>query len=273
MKILRYIKTILIAGPMILFNHFVFNIKFARHPEKYSFEYRFKKAQKEIRFVLKLMHVDYKFDGLDKFYNLKEKGLIISNHLSDADPLILIANSTKPVTFISKIETFKFPFVGKIAKALEVFPLDRKNLMNQVGQIRDIVNFLKDPSKPSVIVYIEGTRNRHPETPCQDFHPGTLKIAMMAGVPLISVATYGTFRILDKKSYTPRVLTQFKVLNIRQPKDFKGANTNDLAVEMKKEIDKEVDNMRKIDVEFIKNQKMSKKRKEKELLVDQRVLS
>lgn len=273
MKILRYIKTILIAGPMIIFNHFVYFKKFAKHPDKYPLEYRFKKVQKEIRFVLKLMHTDYKFDNLDKFYNLKGKGLIISNHLSDIDPLILIANSEKPVTFISKLETFKFPFVGVIAKALEVFPLDRKNLMNQIGQIKNIVNYLKDPNKPSVIVYIEGTRNKKPENPCLDFHPGTLKIAMMAGVPLISVATYGTFRVLDKKSYMGKYLTQFKVLNIRDSKDLKDKNTNDLAIELKNEIDAEVDNMRKIDVEFLKTQRLTKRRREIELSVDKRVIS
>lgn len=273
MKILRYIKTIFVAGPKIIYYHFKYMVKFAKNPSKYPLEYRFGKVQILVRYVLDLMHVDYNFKGMDKFYNLKGNALIVSNHLSDADPMILIANSKKPVTFISKIETFKFPFAGKIAKALEVFPLDRKNLMNQVKQIRNIVSYLKDKNKPSVIVYIEGTRNKHPENPCLDFHPGSLKIAQNAGVPLVSVATYGTFRILDKKSCLKRVPTHFSLLKIRTPEEIKDANTSELAIELKKEIDAEVDRLRKVDLDYLKTLNLSKKKFELESFCDSRVKS
>lgn len=272
-KILRLTKAVLIAGFPILFYHFFYMIRFAKHPEKYSFDYRYKIAQKEIRFVLKLLHVDYNTQGIESFYDMKEKGLIISNHLSDIDPLILIAQSEKPMTFISKMENFKVPFLGKVAKALEVFPLDRKNIMNQISQIKDIVNYLKDNSKPSVIVYIEGTRNRNPENPCLDFHAGTLKMAQMAGVPLVSLATYGTFRVLSKKSYLKRVPTYFKFIKIRSSEEVKSINTTELAQILKNEIDEAVDDFRRVDLKYFDSIKISKKAKELETSYDIRVKS
>lgn len=271
MKKLQYIKVLLRCGLKVIYYHFRYILKFVKHPEKYPLEYRYKIIRKEITFVLKRFHIDYNLKGFEKFTKLDGKALIVSNHLSDADPLILIAASEKPITFVSKIEAFKFPFVGKIAKALEVFPLDRKNIINQIGQIKDIVKYLKDPNKPSVIIYIEGTRNRYPENPCLEFHPGTLKIAQMAGCPLISFATYGTFRILDGKSYVKPYPTSLSFINVYDPNEVKEMNTSLLAEKLKKEIDDEVDSLRKYDLDFVLKTKISDKRKKLETRVDARV--
>ena len=232
-----------------------------------------KKAKKEIKMVLKLLHIDYKCEDIEKFYNLKSKGLIISNHLSGIDPLILIAISDKPITFISKSENLKVPFLRTVAKALEVFPVDRQNVMNQVSHIKNIVNYLKNPEKPDVIVYIEGTRNRFPENPCLDFHTGTLKLAQMANVPLVTLATYGTFRVFDKKSFLKRVPVNCKFIKVRSAEEVKGKKTDDFAVELKKEIDDTVDSLRKVDLEYFKNLKISDKKRELETLCDARVKS
>lgn len=273
MKILRLIKAVIIVGPIVVYYHLFYNIRFARHPERYPLEKRFGVARKEIRLALKLLRVDYVGVNMDKFFNLKEKSLIISNHHSFIDPLILIANSDKPITFIAKKETFKMPFVGKIAKSLEVFPLDRKNLINQMKSIKEIVTYLKDPNKPSVIVYIEGTRNRHPENECGEFHPGTLKIAQMASVPLISIACFGTHRVLSKKSFLKRNLTQYTCLNVYSSEYLKSKQTTNLAVELKKEIDDEIDSLRRKDIVFIDSLNISEKKKKLEKLVDVRVNS
>ena len=246
-------------------------IKFARHPEKYSLEYRFKIAQKEIRLVLKHLKVDYKCKNLEMLNNLKENTLVISNHLSDADPLILIAISEKPLTFVAKEEVFKFPFVGKVAKALEVHSLSRNNLMAQARQIHGVVESLKDPNKPSCIIYIEGHRNRHPENPCLDFHPGTLKIAKEARVPIISVATFGTHRVLPTSSYLNPVLTQFSCIKFYSKEEVSKINTTEFVVELKASIDKEVDELRKADLEYLNNLKISNKKRELESLCDARI--
>lgn len=271
MKKLQYLKVLLICGIPILYYHFRYMIKFARHPEKYPFELRYKIARKEIRMVLKHFKVDYNLKNFDLFTKSKDKSLIICNHLSDADPLILIAASEKPVTFISKIETFKFPFVGKIAKALDVFPLDRKNIMNQISQIKNIVSYLKDPTKPSVIVYIEGTRNKNPENKCLDFHPGTLKIAQMANCPLIVTSTYGTFRVLDTKSYVKPYPCSISMIETLDKDVVKAANTTELAATLKDKIDNEVDNLRIYDKDYVFKTKISDKRKTLETRVDARI--
>ena len=270
-KFFQYLKIILIAGPVILYYHFVYMIKFSRHPEKYPLEKRYKIARKEIAFVIGLFHLDYHLENLEEFTNSKDKSLLISNHLSFFDPLMIIIKSEKPVTFIAKKEVFKMPFVKRVAKALEVFPLDRENIMSQLSEIKKIVTYLKDPEKPSVIVYIEGTRNRNPADPCLDFHAGTLKIAQMAGCPIHVAATYGSFRALSMKSCLRKYPVSFGIIKTIPSDEFKKINTNDLAGELRKTVDAKVDMFRVIDKKYIESLKISKKRKELETKVDVRI--
>ena len=272
-KFFQYLKILLIVTPVILYYHFVYNIRFGRHPEKYPLEKRYKIARKEISFVINKFHLDYQFEGLEKFTGSKEKSLLISNHLSFFDPLMIIIQSEKPVTFVAKKEIFKMPFVRQVAKSLEVFPLDRENIMSQLGEIKKIVSYLKDPNKPSVIIYIEGTRNRNPENPCLDFHAGTLKIAQMAGCPIMVGATYGGFRPLSMKSCLKKYPVYFKITEILDVNETKKINTNDLAKSLREKVDAQVDLFRAMDKKYIESMKISDKKKELETRVDVRVKS
>ena len=245
-------------------------IRYSRHPEKYPLEKRYRVARKEISFVLRRFRLVYKFEGLEKFTESKEKKLLISNHLSFFDPLMIIAQSEKPVTFVAKKEIFKMPFVKRVAKAIDVFPLDRENIMTQISAIKEIVSYLKDPNKPSVIIYIEGTRNKNPENPCLDFHAGTLKIAQMAGCPILVGATFGGFRALSMKSYLKRYPVFFNVFEEIAVEEFKKWNSNDLAASLRKKVDDEVDLIRAKDKEYILSLKIKDKVKELETKVDAR---
>ena len=269
-KFFQYLKIVLIAAPVILYYHFFYMIRYSRHPEKYPLEKRYKAARKEISFVIGLFHLDYHLEGLEKFTESKEKCLLISNHLSFFDPLMIIIKSEKPVTFVAKKEVFKMPFVRQVAKAIEVFPLDRDNIMSQLSEIKKVVTYLKDPSKPSVIIYIEGTRNRNPENPCLDFHAGTLKIAQMAGCPLYVSATYGSFRALSMDSCLRKYPVYFAITSILPIEEVKKTNTNDLAGKLRKEIDAKVDYFRALDIKYFENLKISDKKKELETRVDAR---
>ena len=272
-KFFQYLKIILIAGLPILYYHFVYMIRFSRHPEKYPLEKRYKIARKEISFVIGLFHLDYTLENFEQFSESKEKSLLISNHLSFFDPLMIIAKSEKPVTFIAKKEVIKMPFVKRVAKAIEVFPLDRDNIMSQLSEIKKVVSYLKDPNKPSVIVYIEGTRNKNPENPCLDFHAGTLKIAQMAGCPINVAATYGSFRALSMHSCLRKYPVYFSILETIPSDEFKKINTNDLAGELRKKVDAKVDYFRGLDKKYIESMKISSKKKELETRVDARINS
>ena len=258
-KKFQYLRILLKCAPLIIFYHIFYTSRYARHPEKYPLEKRYARIRKEISFVIRSFHLDFNVSNKELFDNTSEKSLIISNHLSFLDPLVLIMLSEKPITFVSKAETFKFPFVGKCVKALEVFPLDRKNLMSQLGTIREVVNYLNDKNKPSVIIFIEGTRSKNPADGCLPFHPGTLKIAQMANVPIITLATYGTFRVLDGKSHLPKYPISFSFMQ-KFDKDYvKSQNTSIFASYLQNECNLEVNKLKEFDKTYINNLKIKNK--------------
>ena len=267
-KFFQFIKAVLICGMPILYYHIFYMCRYARHPEKYPMEKRYKVVRKEIRMVFKHFHVDYKMENLEMFTSLNEKCLIISNHHSFFDPLAVIAASEKPLTFVCKKEIFKMPFVGKVAKAIDCFPLDRENIMSQLTQIRNIVSYLKDQEKPSVLIYIEGTRNQNPADACLDFHPGTLKIAQMAGVPILVAASYASFRVVDMGHYLKKYPYFFKIFKNISPEEAKKFNTTELAPILRKETNDHVNMLKAQDKAYVYALKMSNKRKELETRFD-----
>ena len=249
-KILSYLRIGLTAGVGVVYYNLRYFRKFAKHPDKYPFDYRYRIVRKMVRFVLKHFHVDYKVDGFNNFSDLNQKCLIVSNHHSDADPLIM-----------------------NVLRALEAFSLDRDNLMNQISQIRDIVAHLKDETKPNLIVYIEGTRNKHPENGCLQFHAGTLKISKMANVPVVPVTIFGTNRILSGKSYLrkyPAFVEYMRKIEYFKYEDF---DTNLEAANLRKQFDKRLDEIRQKDLDYVYAQHLTKRRKALETIIDIKRLS
>ena len=255
------------CGPAIIYNFFRY-LKYTRHPEKYSFEKRYTMVRKEILFVLRRFHIDIQKEGYDILKDAKKPYLIISNHYSLMDPVMLIASSERPITFLSKKENLKMPFVGQILKMLQAFTIDRKNVLSQVRTLQQIGEYLKDESKPHVVIFIEGTRNKKPEGELLDFHPGTLKIAYKANCSIVPATMYGTFRILKLNSYLRKYPFFWKINEPITPEEFANKTTIDLAKEIRDKMNGQVNDFREKDKLYIYNGKGSVRRKALETMVD-----
>lgn len=269
-KFFIYVKIIFLCGPVILFNYFRY-IKYARHPEKYPFEKRYAMVRKEIIFVLKRFHIDIKCNGYERIRDAKKPSLIISNHYSLMDPVMLIWSSERPITFLSKKENLKMPFVGQILKMLQSFTIDRKNVLSQVRTLQQIGEYLKDPTKPHVVIFIEGTRNKNPGGDIMEFHPGTLKIAYKANCDIIPATMFGTFRILKLNSYLKKYPFFWKINEPITSEEYEKKSTIDLSNEMRQLMNEQVNKFRLLDKEYIYLQKVSVRRKALETVVDLRV--
>lgn len=270
-KILQYIKIGILGGTPIIYHHFRYNRKFAKHPEKYSIEYRYKMVRKEILRVYKAFSPKYDFKNMDLFNNIEGPTLIIPNHHSNMDPLLFVAMSERPLTFIAKKEIVEFPFVGTILKAIDVYPIDRQNLMSQVRTIAEVVRHLKTPGKAPVCIFAEGTRNKHPESGCLEMHAGTLKIAQKAEAKVLPCALFGTFRLLGTKSYLHHYPVFMHFIDPISAEEVQKLSTFDLAEKVRHLIDEEIDKEREMDRKLIYSQRLTKHRKALETIVDTRV--
>ena len=266
-KIFQYLRIILTVGFPIIFSPLYLR-KYEKHPDKYSLDEKYQKVRKLINKVIRAFRVDIHVYNKEVVDNLNVRYLTLSNHLSMFEILAYFSISDKPITFAAKEETLKMPFVGRIFRILHGVPLDRKNVMNQLAEIKMIVNQIKDENMPLMYVFPEGTRNREPQNHCLEFKGGTIKLAYMAKVPIVTISTYGSFRVLDKHSYLKRYPLFIKFDAPIYPEEYKEINSIDLADTLKKRIDANIDAIRPIDKEEIYKQKLSKKRKEKETRVD-----
>ena len=267
-KILQYIGIVIIAVPQILYYHFHYICKMAKHPEKYDVNYRFSIVKKYFSKIINLFHIDIKHYNLEEYETYKGKKLIVSNHLSVLDPLVYCMLVSRPFAPVAKKEVLSYPFIGKVLKVLGGFSLDRKNVMNQIGEIRNIVNFLKSDVDCDVLIFAEGTRNKHPEKHCLDLHAGSFKIAQMAKVPICSIVTFGSYRVFETKHYVKPYPVWVQFGKLQSVEEICSMPTQQLADLYKKFIDDRVDEFRVLDKEYIYKLKISTKRKALETIAD-----
>lgn len=267
-KFFSYLRIVLTAGLGIVFYHFFYMIRYSRHPEKYPLDLRYKRVRKIVRFVLARFHLDYYVSGEENRTTKEVKAMYFSNHLSDLDPLILIAVSETPLTFVAKEEAFKLPFAGRYIRALQAVPLDRKNVMNQLDSIREIVRDIKDPKKGEVVIYPEGTRSRDIKAHTIEFKGGSFKIGYMSGNPIIPITIYGSFRALSIHSYLRRYPVFIKFGKPIYKDEYKQIQSVDMADRIRKEIEDNIVEYKIKDKELVMKQRLTKKRKEKETFSD-----
>jgi len=267
-KFIRYIFVILFAGPVILFDEFFYNLPVYLFFKKVPYIKRYNHVRREIRWVLKCYGVDIYVDNLEQYLEKKTKSYIVSNHLSDIDPLIFIAMSPKPLRFCSKYQAFKYPFVGTILRLLGCYSIDKSSTTKQMLELKKIVSSLKTEGEPDIVIFAEGKRNRKPETHCLPMIPGTFKMGTMAKVDIVRIACYGSFRILGLKSYLKRYPVFFEISNPYSPEYYKDKNLDEFTLEIQHSIDEKVDSYRKKDKEIIYSQKLTEKQKALETRVD-----
>ena len=119
--------------------------------------------------------------------------IIAANHLSFWDPVFIGAYlSKKKITFLAKDELFKFKPFGAFISALGAVPVSRG--VKDASVVKNSVDILKDNSV--VCLFPEGTRIRKGKTATPK--KGAVRMASMAGVPIVPVHLKANYRIFSK---------------------------------------------------------------------------
>ncbi|MCL4466395.1 MAG: 1-acyl-sn-glycerol-3-phosphate acyltransferase [Chloroflexi bacterium] len=112
--------------------------------------------------------------------------LVISNHLSLADPPLLGATFPRPIRFMAKEELFRPPVISWVVKGYRAYPVRRGEADRQAYQTT--LRLLH--SGEMVCMFPEGHRGHKGELlPGQ---PGAAVVAGRAAVPVLPVAVSGT---------------------------------------------------------------------------------
>jgi 1-acyl-sn-glycerol-3-phosphate acyltransferase len=142
--------------------------------------------------------------------NIPKQGavLVVSNHLSLADPPLLNLVLNRPVRFMAKKNLFRFKVIDNFMRGLGAFPVYRgrpdRKAFRQAEQV------LADGLM--LVIFPEGTRSRSRQL--RQAFPGPSLIALRSGAPIVPVGIAGT----DILEHGMGILTRPRVkVNIGRP--------------------------------------------------------
>jgi 1-acyl-sn-glycerol-3-phosphate acyltransferase len=130
----------------------------------------------------------WEIEGLENF-PVTGPVLVISNHTSYWDPVVVGCVFPRQVYFMAKKELYSYPVLAQILRMLGAFPVDRGRV--DKGTIRHALTLLKDGKVLGI--FPEGTRSKSGQLlpPL----PGAAFLAKHAGVPICPVAITGARQI------------------------------------------------------------------------------
>lgn len=132
----------------------------------------------------------YRVKGLERLP--KGGALLLVNHQSFIDPLVVAVGMKRPVSYLARHDLFKVPLIGWILKNTYVMPIRRDSAGTE--SIRLAVERLKQGY--FVGLFPEGTRSR--DGALQEIKPGFLSIVRRAQVPVVPVAIAGAINALPR---------------------------------------------------------------------------
>ena len=138
-------------------------------------------------FVLAFLRVliGFRIEGLENVPK-KSAALVISNHIHNSDPILLVAAYPRPLLWMAKKEVFGVPFIGWVADSAGAFPVDRGSADRDA--LRNAERLLREQFL--VGVFPEGTRSS--TGGLKDVYPGVALIALKSGVPILPTAIIGS---------------------------------------------------------------------------------
>jgi len=152
---------------------------------------------KSARLLFRLAGIPIKVEGLENLPD--EPSVIVANHSSYLDSLVLVAVLPGEPVFVAKRELKKKFFPRVFLKRIGAVYVDRIDRQRGVVDARQTVKALHNDQ--SLIYYPEGTLVRAPGL--LPFHMGAFIAAAEAMAPVVPVVIHGTRSILRSGSWFP----------------------------------------------------------------------
>lgn len=142
--------------------------------------------------ILRAAGVRHRAIGLENFPG--GNCVIVCNHQSHFDALVLYRYLPTHARFVAKAELFKIPIFGPAMKATGMIRVERNASEKDRHTINEAVSAVRE--RVSVIFFPEGTRSD--DGVLKPFKKGAALLAIQAGVPVVPIAVAGTKEILPK---------------------------------------------------------------------------
>jgi acyl carrier protein len=139
------------------------------------------------RLILLLCGVRPEARGLNEFEGLTS-GLVVANHASYIDPIVLMATLPLDLHFVAKRGLTDYPVLGTVIRRGGYVTIERADPSQRLAGADDVVARLEQG--PWLAVFPEGTFDRRPRL--LPFRLGAFRAAVETGRPIVPVALAGT---------------------------------------------------------------------------------
>ena len=127
--------------------------------------------------------------------------VVVSNHASYLDILVVAAVSPSPICFVSKSEATAWPVVGTFIRKCGYLTVSREDTLHAAADSQGIARKLQ--SGETVHVFPEGTFT--PQNGLRPFQMGAFKSAVANGCPVLPLTLIGTRNVLRDGYWLPRL--------------------------------------------------------------------
>ncbi|WP_145364332.1 lysophospholipid acyltransferase family protein [Stratiformator vulcanicus] len=136
----------------------------------------------------------YRSKGRDNL-RADEGGLVLANHQSFLDPLLIGLPLSRPVSFLARDSLFRIPLLGPFLRATFVLPVNRDAAGSD--SIRELVTRMKHGFL--VGIFPEGTRTT--DGAVADFKPGFVALLKRCDQPVYPIGIGGANRAMPKGAW------------------------------------------------------------------------
>lgn len=117
--------------------------------------------------------------------------LLVANHVSNWDPIIVGCALERQVCYMAKEELFNAPVIGRVLPLLAAFPIKRGK--SDIAALRTALDLLAEGRLLGM--FPEGTRSKTGAV--QDFKSGIAMLAYKAHCPVVPVALINSTHVLN----------------------------------------------------------------------------
>lgn len=169
--------------------------RYAKHPERYPEEERWRHVQKIMGWVIASGNIDLQVYGKE---NIPQEGsfMLYANHQGMFDVVALAATCDRPLGAVYKKELKNVPVLKQILESTLSFDMDRDDVRQSLTVIQNVVKEVS--SGRNYLIFPEGTRSKNGNV-MGEFHGGSFRTASKAKCPIVPVAFIDSFKVLDQK--------------------------------------------------------------------------
>ena len=172
----------------------------AKHPEKYSDEYKYSLARKLISTVQRTGRITTECEGRE---NLPKEGgyIMFANHQGRYDALGILSSHDRPCSFLLKKSRANQFLAKQFFDMMDGVSIDQESIKDQINALRELARKVNE-GKP-FLVFPEGVYEKGQGNRTLEFKRGCFLCATKAKCPIVPVTIVDSYKVFGINSLKP----------------------------------------------------------------------